>query len=412
MTLPSFFRLKGDTVVWSIFFALCFISLVEVFSATSMLVYRSGSFWAPFIRQGVFLAIGTVICIGTHFVQCRRLTFISALWPIIVGLLLLTILMGDETNGASRWLFGFQPSEFAKGILVATIALILSRCREGNGVSRMALRYVLAFTLPVVALIGKENVSTAVLISGVVYLMMFVAGIPRGQMIKLTLICAVLGGLGLLGAKALPTDSEAPFYQSAPGSFLKHRGPTIHNRVFGKSLVITPNPDSLVVSDKNMQVVHARIAVANNNHGLGLMPGNSVERDYLPQAYSDFIYAIIAEETGIWGASIVLLLYLVLLYRCGIIANRCGQDFPAFFVMGLGVLLIGQALLNMIVAVGLGPVTGQTLPLISRGGTSTLITCAYIGMIQSVAWSGLPKKKDNPAAADDQPQGEEKPSAD
>lgn len=393
MNLPFFPRLKGDITIWFIFFALLIISLVEVFSAISMLSYGSGTFWAPFIRQAMFLSVGAIICVAVSYIPSTLFKFVSAGWPIIVLVLLITALSGGEVNGASRWLnimgMSFQPSEFAKGILIATIALVLARCREGGGVNRFAIRYVAIFTLPVALLIFKDNISTGLFLCLVIYMMMFVAGVPAKQMAGLTLGVMILGAVGYTSLRAFP-DQDDSFYKTSVGGMFK-RVPTAKERVFGKSLVITADPDSLVVTDKNMQVVHARIAASNNNHGIGLMPGNSVERDYLPQAYSDFIFAIIIEETGLWGSGIVLLLYLVLLFRIGIIANKCGQNFSAFLVMGLGILLVGQALLNMAVATGLGPVTGQTLPLISRGGTSTLITCVYFGMIQSVAWSGLKK---------------------
>ena len=136
--------------------------------------------------------------------------------------------------------------------------------------------------------------------------------------------------------------------------------------------------------DKGAQVAHANIAIATSN-GIGKMPGNSVQRDFLSQAFSDFIYAVIIEEMGLWGAAIVVFLYIILLFRAGRIASRCERNFPPFLVMGLTLLLVTQAMVNMAVAVGLFPVTGQPLPLISRGGTSTLINCFYIGMILSVS---------------------------
>jgi cell division protein FtsW len=138
--------------------------------------------------------------------------------------------------------------------------------------------------------------------------------------------------------------------------------------------------------EKNFQVGHANIAIASSNI-IGKGPGNSTERDYLPQAFSDFIYAIIIEELGIFGAFVVMALYVILLFRCARIAGRCENNFPAFLVMGLGMLLAFQAMINMLVAVGLFPVTGQPLPLISKGGTSTIINCAYIGVILSVSRS-------------------------
>ena len=136
--------------------------------------------------------------------------------------------------------------------------------------------------------------------------------------------------------------------------------------------------------DKDAQVAHANIAIASCNF-VGKMPGNSVERDFLSQAFSDFIFAIIIEEMGLWGAAAVVFLYVILLFRAGRISSRCERTFPPFLAMGPTLLLVSQAILNMLVAVGLFPVTGQPLPLISRGGTSTLINCIYIGMILSVS---------------------------
>ena len=150
---------------------------------------------------------------------------------------------------------------------------------------------------------------------------------------------------------------------------------------FGNNEYVPPEKVDL---DKDAQTSYANIAIASSNF-IGKGPGNSEERDFLPQAYSDYIYAIIIEETGLFGAFFVAMLYVILLYRVGIIANRCENNFPAFLVMGLGLMIVIQALFNMCVAVGLVPVTGQPLPLISRGGTSTVINCVYIGMILSVS---------------------------
>ena len=145
--------------------------------------------------------------------------------------------------------------------------------------------------------------------------------------------------------------------------------------------------------DKDAQVAHANIAIVTSNI-IGKGPGNSVERDFLAQAFSDFIYAIIIEEMGIGGAILVVFLYIVLLFRTARIANRCENNFPAFLAMGLALLLVVQAVFNMLVAVGLAPVTGQPLPLISKGGTSTIINCAYIGMILSISRSAKRKVSD------------------
>ena len=150
---------------------------------------------------------------------------------------------------------------------------------------------------------------------------------------------------------------------------------------------ITPKEVDL---DKDAQVAHANIAIASSNI-VGKGPGNSEECNFIPQAYSDFIYAIIIEEMGVEGAFFVVMLYIILLFRTGRIASKCENNFPALLAMGLALLLVTQALFNMCVAVGLAPVTGQPLPLISKGGTSTLINCVYIGVILSISRSARRK---------------------
>ena len=168
-----------------------------------------------------------------------------------------------------------------------------------------------------------------------------------------------------------------------------HRADTWKSRImkFGKP---KPTPQEYDL-DKDAQVAHANIAIVSSGV-IGKGPGKSTERDFLSQAFSDFIYAIVIEELGIVGAFAVMFLYVVLLYRCARIASRCENNFPAFLAMGLGLLLVIQATFNMMLAVGLAPVTGQPLPLISKGGTSTIINCAYIGAILSVSRSAKMKK--------------------
>ena len=171
-----------------------------------------------------------------------------------------------------------------------------------------------------------------------------------------------------------------------------HRADTWKSRIkkFGKP---KPTPQEYDL-DKDAQVAHANIAIVSSGV-IGKGPGKSTERDFLSQAFSDFIYAIIIEELGIIGAFFVVFLYIILLYRCARIASRCENNFPAFLAMGLGLLLVIQATFNMMVAVGLAPVTGQPLPLISKGGTSTIINCAYIGAILSVSRSAKMKRDEN-----------------
>ncbi len=376
---------KGDKVIWVIFFFLCIISLVEVFSAASTLAYKDGSFWMPLLKQAVFLGVGTLIVIGMHNIPCRFFKIIPILFLIPTYLVLLfTTLYGAMTNGAARWigLWGiqFQPSEVGKGVTVITVALILAAMQRDDGADRKAFKYILWLAGIMCALIFPENLSTAALLFGVVLVMMFIGRISMvqlGKLLGVITLCAVVGASVMFN---LPEDEHSKVYE-LPGL---HRFSTWKSRFESHGGSTKPLDPKDFDIDKNAQVAHANIAIASSN-GVGKMPGNSVERDFLSQAFSDFIFAIIVEEMGLWGALIVVFLYIVLLFRAGRIASRCEHNFPAFLIMGLALLLVSQAVLNMLVAVGIFPVTGQPLPLISRGGTSTLINCVYIGMMLSVS---------------------------
>ena len=260
-------------------------------------------------------------------------------------------------------------------------------------------------------LIGLENLSTAALLCAVIFLMMVVGRVPAQQLGKLIgvvviLIVAVIASVMILGKEETPenmpnnlTDKVTtidPHSQQGNNTGVLHRFDTWKSRI-NKFLHSKEVPPEEVDLDKDAQVAHANIAIVSSN-AIGKGPGNSVERDFLSQAFSDFIYAIIIEELGLAGAIFVAMLYIILLFRTGRIANRCENNFPAFLAMGLAMLLVTQALFNMCVAVGLAPVTGQPLPLISKGGTSSIINCIYIGAILSVSRSA----KKNIAADDEQ----------
>ncbi len=369
----------GDRVIWVVFFFLCIISLIEVYSAASTLAYKSGRFWDPLVKQALFLAGGTIIVIVVHRIPCRMFKILPVLLlPLSVILLLITLLSGAATNDAARWIdlgfIRFQPSEVAKGAVIITEALILSRSQQENGASHNAFKYIMFITGGVCVLILPENLSTAALLFGVVVLMMFIGRVSLKQIGALfgVLTLVVLLVVGLMFV--------------APKNGVLHRFATWQERLethFTDDDQKEDDPATYDI-DKGAQVAHANIAIASSN-GIGKMPGNSVQRDFLSQAFSDFIYAVIIEEMGITGAVVVVFLYIILLFRAGRISSRCERNFPPFLAMGLTLLLVSQAVLNMLVATGLFPVTGQPLPLISRGGTSTLINCAYIGMILSVS---------------------------
>ena len=401
---------KGDKVIWMIFFFLCMISIIEVYSASSSLTYKTGNYMAPVIRHIGLLGLGLLTMICMLKVKCK---FFKIVTPFMLGLsfilLLWVLVAGQSTNGASRWIslagINFQPSEIAKGAVVLAVAQILSAMQTEYGAEKRAFKYILIVSSIFVALIGLENLSTAMLLCFTILCMMIIGRVPMRQIGKLVgtaliAICIIFASIMIVGKDkgdtAKPENSltekvvQDEKEETGVVDKLFHRADTWKARIdkWTSSKTIAPEDVDL---DKDAQVAHANIAIASSNIA-GNGPGNSVERDFLSQAYSDFIYAIIIEEMGIEGAIFVALLYIFLLFRAGRIANRCENNFPAFLCMGLAILLVIQALFNMLVAVGLAPVTGQPLPLLSRGGTSTVINCLYLGIILSI--SRTAKKKE------------------
>ena len=377
---------KGDKVIWIIFLFLCLISVIEVFSAASTLTYKSGDHWGPITQHSVILMVGAVVVVLVHNIPCKYFSVLPFfLLPLSCILLIFVmgmgIITGDRVNGAARWMtfFGiqFQPSELAKMAVIIVTAFILSKFQEEDGANPKAFKYIMWIVGIVFILIAPENGSTAALLFGVVFLMMLIGRIPWKLLGKLT----ALIGIALTIFVSIIMITPASVYNKIPGL---HRVETWQSRIKGFFEDKEAVPAAKYDIDKDAQIAHANIAIATS-HVIGKMPGNSVQRDFLSQAFSDFIFAIVIEELGLFGGAFIVMLYLWLLIRAGRIAKRCDKYFPAFLVMGIALLLVCQAMLNMMVAVGLFPVTGQPLPLISKGGTSTLINCAYIGMILSVS---------------------------
>ena len=304
--------------------------------------------------------------------------------PVAAICLLVLSFTQVMTNGAARWLeipgvgVTFQPSELAKGVVVIGVAFILSFLQTEKGADRHAFKYILWVSVPFIVLIFFENFSTAFILGLVVLMMMFVGRVPFSQIGKLLGILAVAIGAFAFFLIVTPDSTLSQIPKGHRFSTWKHR---VQHFMPGNTKEVAPEDFDI---DKEAQVAHANIAIATSNV-VGKFPGNSVERDFLSHAFSDFIFAIIIEEMGLIGCAFVVLLYVVLLFRAGKIANKCERNFPAFLVLGLSLLLVTQAFVNMMVAVGLFPVTGQPLPLVSKGGSSTLINCLYIGMILSVS---------------------------
>ena len=398
---------KGDKVIWMVFFFLCIISIVEVFSASSGLTYKTQNYVGPIAYHTSTILAGVVVAIITLNIPCRYFKLMTPFLILITVIMLLVVMVGGgkSANDASRWInimgFTIQPSEIAKGTIVLAVAQILSAMQRENGADKQAFKWILWITVPACLAIGVENLSTAALLFAVVFLMMFIGQVPLRQLGKLTAVIAIMGVMAVSmvmiigdtaneGQELAKTEQVEQSAKKSKIRKLLHRADTWKARIlkFGKD---DPTPQEYDL-DKDAQVAHANIAIVSSGV-VGKGPGKSVERDFLAQAFSDFIYAIVIEELGIIGATFVAFLYIVLLYRCARIASRCENNFPAFLAMGLALLLVIQATFNMMVAVGLAPVTGQPLPLISKGGTSTIINCAYIGAILSVSRSAKTKSE-------------------
>lgn len=371
---------KGDRVIWIIFMFLCLISVVEVFSATSTIAYKNANHWTPIVRHASFLLGGFVMVLILHNIPCKFFPAFILLLPVSILMLLVTPFIGVSANDAHRWLeiFGvqFQPSEFAKLSCIVFIAFLLSK--RGKFTENQIYKYILTGVGVTCVLILPENFSTAFMLFAVCYLMMFIGQLPFVRLLRLAGV--LLLALVLFVSVLIAMPEGALKYIPRSLTWKERITDFTHNDQHADG-------ETYVITDDNYQVSHAKIAIARGGL-LGQMPGHGQQRDFLPQAYSDFIYAIIIEEMGLVGGIFVLLLYIMLLVRVGMIARKCEKLFPKFLVLGCGLLVVVQALANMAVAVNLIPVTGQPMPLVSRGGTSTLISCIYFGIILSVSRFG------------------------
>lgn len=380
---------KGDRVIWVIFMFLCLISAIEVFSATSTLAYKSVTHWEPIARHGSFMLCGFVLVLLMHNLPYRFYTLLTlgAFISVVLLALLFVPGMAVKINGEPRWMniFGitFQPSEIAKLSLVGYTAFIMSKRNWFN--DQQMFWWIEGAALLICGLIFITNGSTAILLFSVVQMMAFFGQVSFARLAKFWGVIVAILALVI----ALLYFAPESAMENLPKSL--ERIKTMKARIerfFDPAPPVTMAAGKAVsIDDEDYQVVHGKIAIASGGIW-GKFPGHGQQRDFLPQAFSDFIYAIIIEEMGIAGGLFVLFLYMALLIRVGMIARRCDKLFPKFLVLGCGLLLVVQALTNMAVAVDLIPVTGQPLPLVSRGGTSTIISCAYIGIILSVSRFG------------------------
>ncbi|MDR0264675.1 MAG: FtsW/RodA/SpoVE family cell cycle protein [Sphingobacterium sp.] len=364
-------KLKGDRWIWIIVIILSGWSLLAVYSSVGTLAYKEGKGTEMYLlKHFSIIAVGFILMYLSHKLDYRYYAGISKIMMgITIPLLLFTLLFGSKVNEASRWLtipgigLTFQTSDLAKLSLIVFLARMLSRKQEEIKDVKKSFLPIMGSVCGVFILIALANLSTALMLFGVSVLLLLIGRISFKQ---IAIVCC---GGGVLLMMVI---------------FFGPRRTTYISRV--KSFFHTEKVDKTVSfqDDKNYQANNAKIAIATG--GLfGKGPGNSVQRNVLPHPYSDFIYAIIIEEYGTVGGVILLFLYLAFMYRCIRIVTMSPKAFGTFLAAGLGFSLTIQALANMAVAVGLGPVTGVPLPLVSMGGTSILFTSVALGIILSVS---------------------------
>ena len=359
-------KTKGDRWIWLIIILLSLISIVTVYSATGTIAYNKGESAEKYLlyKHLIFVLAGIGLIYFIHLLDYKYIGGISKLLMIItVPLLLYTLIFGAHVNDASRWVkipvigLTFQTSDLAKLALITFLARTLTKKQENIKDVKKAFIPIISAVCAVTVLIAIANLSTAMMLFGVSILLLIIGRIS----IKQIAIVSLAGGFLLAGVMLLGP-----------------RGDTYKSRI---SAFMHPETQK---SDKTYQSDQSKIAIATGGI-FGKGPGRSTQRNFLPHPYSDFIFSIIIEEYGTLGGFVVVILYLVLLYRCVKIVTRSPKAFGALLAAGLSFSLTIQAFANMAVAVGLGPVTGVPLPLVSMGGTSIIFTSIAFGIILSVS---------------------------
>lgn len=379
-------RTKGDRVIWSIVIILTLASLLLVYSSTGSLAYRmSKSTESYLFKQFAFIILGIIIIYWAHRINYTIYSKVAkVLFLISIPLLLYTLFFGVQLNEGSRWIklpvinMTFQTSDLAKLALFMYMSRMLSRKQKMIKDFRKGFLPIIIPVAIICLLIAPANLSTAILIGGTSILLMFIGRISTKHILSTIGIAMI--PVALLFAVAVSTyDKEAGEPKKLPAILASGRIPTWISRI--QTFVYSKKEDD---NEKMYQINQAKIAIANGGL-LGLGPGNSQARNFLPHSYSDFIYAIIIEEYGLIGGAAMIFIYLLFLYRCIRIYRKCPYAFGAFLALALSFMLVIQAMANMAVNVNLFPNTGVTLPLVSMGGSSFLFTCLSIGIILSVA---------------------------
>lgn len=382
-------KTRGDKVIWALVILLTLVSLLAVYSATGSLAYKNyrGNTEIYLFKQVAFIVVGILVIYFAHLINY---TFYSRaakyLFLVSLPLLFYTLFFGVTMNEGSRWIrlpfinMTMQTSDLAKLALFMYLARLLSKKQDVIKDFRKGFLPVIIPVAVTCLLIAPANLSTALLLGASCLMLLFI-GRVKTRHILITIGVALIPILFLITAAVIRHQSgnEESVIAKKNSSGLFARVDTWIGRM--ESFIYGSGQAD---NDDIYQVNQAKIAIAKGGI-VGVGPGNSTTRDYLPQAYNDFIFAIIIEEYGLLGGAFIVFIYLVFLYRCIRIFKRCPFAFGAFLALGLSFTLAIQAVANMAVTVNLFPVTGVTLPLVSMGGTSFIFTCLAIGIILSVA---------------------------
>ena len=379
-------KTKGDKVIWAIVIILTLASLLLVYSSTGSLAYRMSRSTESYLFKQFALIVGGFLLIYYLHQVNYTVYYKVALFAFLISipLLIYTLFMGVQLNEGSRWIKlpiinqTFQTSDLAKLSLFMFMSRVLSRKQH---VIKSLKKGYLPLIIPVAAiciLIAPANLSTALLI-GITSMMLMFIGRVRTKHLLVTLLIVLIPAVFIVTMAMSTYNKETHRSEKLPVFLSAGRIPTWISRI--QTFLYSNKNDQ---SEKLYQINQAKIAIANGGV-MGRGPGNSVQRNFLPHSYSDFIYAIIVEEYGLIGAVFILVMYLLFLFRCIKIYRKCPFAFGAFLALALSFTLVFQAIVNMGVNVSLLPNTGVTLPLISMGGSSFVFTCISIGIILSVA---------------------------
>ena len=360
---------KGDRIIWAVIFMLTLFSILAVYSSTRSLAFTKGNGNTVYflIKHVSILVVGFIIVYITHLIPYKYYSRLSQLLLLIsIPLLILTLFLGASYNDGLRWIkvpgigLTFQTSDLAKLALIMYVARMLSIKQNNIKDFKSAFLPVFSPVVIICLLIVPANFSTAAILMFTSIILMFIGRLSLRYLALSGIVGAVFIALFIVISLSVDYSGRIETWKNRIESFASGE------------------------SEDNYQAEQAKIAIAKG--GLIRMgAGKSTQSNFLPQAYADFIYAIIIEEYGFAGGVLVMFLYLFLLFRSGIIVKRCNRTFPAFLAIGLTLMIVIQALFNMAVAVNLLPVTGQTLPLISMGGTSLLFTSIALGIILSIS---------------------------